>query len=137
MLFYPPRASNLIPPKSLVARIKQLPYLLNTFTFPAIVKMKWYVSLPEVSQKTGLIRTTVKLRCLFPPFSNYIWLNDISGKKLSLNKYIKNRIKEFNLKMSLANVYSSPETRKRRRYKFKNFYKQQLFKQKNKDNLNE
>lgn len=81
------------------------------------------MSLVEVSQKTDLIRTTVKLRYLSPQSLNYIWLNDISGKKLPLSKYIENRIEEFNLKMSLANVYSLSKTRKTRRSKFKNFYK--------------
>jgi hypothetical protein len=81
------------------------------------------VSLVEVSQLTGLIRTTVKLRYLSPQSLNYIWLNDISGKKLPLSKYIENRRvrEEFNLKMSLANVYSLPKTQKTRRSKFKNF----------------
>ena len=129
------RASKLIPPRSTEARTKQLPYLPNTFTFPVIVEGKWYESIADVSKKTGVPMTTAKLRCLSPQFPNYIWLKDVSNKNLPLTKDIENKINEFNRKMNLANLYYSPVTKKTRRSTFNNFYKQQLFKQKNNNNL--
>jgi hypothetical protein len=135
---YLARASNLIPPRSSGARTKQLPYLPNTFTFPVIVEGKWYESIADVSRKTGVPLTTVKLRCLSPQFPDYIWLKagSVSNKNLPLTKDIENKINEFNIKMNLANLYYSPETKKTTRSTFYNFYKQQLFKQKNNNNLN-
>nr|AOH77126.1 putative GIY-YIG homing endonuclease [Dunaliella salina] len=132
---YLARASNLIPPKSISARTKQLPYLPNTFSFPVIVEGKWFESIAEVSKKTGVPLTTVKSRCLSPQFPNYIWLKDISSKNIPLTKDIENRIEEFNEKMIMANDYYSPKTKKTTRMTFDNYYKQQLLKRKNNDNL--
>lgn len=122
---YNMRSSALISPKVTLTQLrdKRLPYLPDSFSYPVIYKGQWYDTIKDLNKKIHVHVNTIKIRCLSPDFSDYIWLNNTAGKRLPATSEIEEKISEFNVIVELAPLYYSPYVYKPVRLSFKKWLK--------------